>query len=171
MTDTSLVVIRGNSGSGKSTVARRLRQRAGRPWGSGWALVEQDYLRRVLLWEKDVAGGLAPTLIEHNVRFLLGSGRHVVLEGILTSKRYGEMLRRLRAGHEGPAHFFYFDVSFAETVRRHGTRPQAREFTPDQMRDWYVERDLVDGLGETVIAESTSEDEALDLIARRAGVA
>ncbi|MFF1875871.1 kinase, partial [Kitasatospora herbaricolor] len=35
-----LIVLRGNSGSGKSTVARELR----RMLGDGVALVEQDYL-------------------------------------------------------------------------------------------------------------------------------
>jgi uridine kinase len=45
----TLVVIRGNSGSGKSTVTRELRHRYGR----GCALVEQDYLRRMVLRERD----------------------------------------------------------------------------------------------------------------------
>jgi predicted kinase len=161
-----LLVIRGNSGSGKSTIARRLRLRAGR----GWALVEQDYLRRILLRERDTGPGLAPALIEHNVRFLLNNGYHVILEGILFTGRYGEMLRGLAADHLGPAHFFYLNVSFAETVRRHATRPQALEFTSGQMCEWYAELDVLDGIDETVIAETSSEDETLNLIAQAVGL-
>ncbi len=164
--ETRLIVIRGNSGSGKSTIARRLRLQAGR----GCALVEQDYLRRILLREKDTSPGLAPALIEHNVQFLLRNSYHVILEGILFTGRYGEMLRRLKAGHTGPAHFFYLDVSFAETVRRHATRPQAEEFTAEQMRDWYAELDVLDGVNEAVIAENSSEEATLNLIAQASGI-
>jgi hypothetical protein len=73
---TKLVVIRGNSGSGKSSIARELRLRYGR----GCALVEQDYLRRIVLRERDKPGGLAPSLIAHTVRFALDHDYHVILE-------------------------------------------------------------------------------------------
>jgi len=43
--DTCLILLRGNSGSGKSTIARAVRDRYSR----GLALVEQDYLRRIVL--------------------------------------------------------------------------------------------------------------------------
>ncbi len=46
--DTILVCIRGDSGSGKSSIARDLRRQHGR----GCALVEQDYLRHILLRER-----------------------------------------------------------------------------------------------------------------------
>ncbi|GLY27406.1 AAA family ATPase [Kineosporia sp. NBRC 101731] len=161
-----LVVIRGNSGSGKSTIAKQLRLHAGR----GWALVEQDFLRRIVLRERDSGPGLAPAFIEHNVRFLLHHGYHVILEGILFTGRYGEMLRTLASEHSGPTHFFYFDISFAETVRRHSTRPQAEEFTAEQMRDWYTHRDLLDTLNESVIGETSTEEETLTLIAQTVGI-
>jgi predicted kinase len=82
---TRLIIVRGNSGSGKSTVARAVRT----GYGRGCALVEQDYLRRILLQERDVDGGVAPALIAHTVRFALDHGYHVVLEGILARSRYG----------------------------------------------------------------------------------
>jgi adenylylsulfate kinase-like enzyme len=49
---TRLIVLRGNSGSGKSTVARAVRERYGR----GCALIEQDYLRRIVLREREIVG-------------------------------------------------------------------------------------------------------------------
>ncbi len=48
---TRLIVLRGNSGSGKSTVARAVRERYGR----GCAPVEQDYLREIVLRELGIA--------------------------------------------------------------------------------------------------------------------
>jgi predicted kinase len=158
---TVLVIIRGNSGSGKSSIARRLRH----GYGRGCALVEQDHLRRIVLRERDRPGGLAPHLIEATVRFALDHGYHVILEGILHSGRYGAMLRRLRRDHLGRTGVFYLDVSLAETLRRHATRPQATEFTPEEMRGWYAPGDTLGVEGERVLPETTTLDEAVALIA------
>jgi predicted kinase len=148
---TRLIVIRGNSGSGKSTIARQLQRGHGR----GCAVVDQDHLRRKVLRERDRAGGLAPALIAQTVRFALDHGYHVVLEGIMFSDRYGGMIRDLRRAHRGATHLFYLDVSLDETLRRHATRPQAAEFTPEQMRGWYAPRDLLGFGDEQIIGESS----------------
>ena len=50
---TRLIVLRGNSGSGKSTVAQAVRERYGR----GCAPVEQGYPREIVLRELDRDGG------------------------------------------------------------------------------------------------------------------
>jgi len=151
---TKLVVVRGNSGSGKSTVTREVRRRYGR----GCALIEQDYLRRILLREHDDTGlaGLAPRLIGTTARLALDSGYHVVLEGILHTSRYGPMLHDLIATHRGDSHVYYLDVAFAETIRRHATRPQAADFTPEQMRDWFAPGDVLGIAGEHVVPESST---------------
>lgn len=164
--ETRLVVIRGNSGSGKSTAARSLRL----GYGRGCALVEQDYLRRIVLRERDEPGGVAPALIEQTVRFALDHHYHAVLEGILARDRYGPMLTALLAAHRGRSSVFYLDVSFTETLRRHATRPQAAEFTPAQMRDWYVPRDLLGCDDERVVPESSTLRETIAFIATSAGL-
>ncbi|MGK3206089.1 kinase [Amycolatopsis sp. MEPSY49] len=151
---TRLVVLRGPSGAGKSTVATAVRARLGR----GVALVQQDILRRVVLREHDVPGGLNIALIATVCRFSLDAGYHVILEGILSAARYGPMLRRLATDHRGHTSFFYFDVPFAETVRRHATRPQASEFTPEDMHGWYAASGRLDVPGEQIIATASSVD-------------
>ena len=161
---TRLVIIRGNSGAGKSTVARLLR----RGYGRGCALIEQDYLRRIVLRERDRPGGVAPALIEQTVRFALDHGYHAVLEGIMHRERYGPMLTALRQAHRGRTSVFYLDVSLAETLRRHERRPQAGEFTAEDMRGWYVPRDLLGGDDEQVIRESSTVDETVARIAAAA---
>lgn len=127
---TWLILLRGNSGSGKSSVARGLRER----YGHGLAWVEQDHLRRVVLGEHDRPGAANIELIDLTVRFALDAGLHVVCEGILFTGHYREMLGALCADHLGATFVYYLDVAFAETVRRHAMRPQATEFTPEQMR-------------------------------------
>jgi predicted kinase len=160
-----LVVIRGNSGSGKTSIARALRSRYER----GCALVEQDYLRRILLKELDKPGGLAPALIGQTARLALEHGYHVVLEGILAAARYRQMIEDLVRGHRGETHLFYLDVPLEETLRRHAARPQASEFTTDNMRTWYLPDDRLNLDGEHVIGPTPSLDQAIDVIARTAG--
>jgi predicted kinase len=130
VTGSKLIVIRGNSGSGKTSVAREVRARYGR----GCALIEQDYFRRIVLREHDSAAstGIAPELIGTAARLALDRGYHVVLEGILSTVRYSPMIRDLVAAQHGDSHLFYLDVSYDESVRRHATRPLASEVTPAQ---------------------------------------
>jgi adenylylsulfate kinase-like enzyme len=150
--ETRLVVVRGPSGSGKSTVARALRRRMGR----GTALVEQDYLRRVLMWEKDTAGGLNIGMIDSVARHALDVGYSVVLEGILAADHYGTVLTRLISDHAGTTVCAYLDVPFDETVRRHATRPQATEFTVEQMAGWFQPDDRLRVDGEIVVPERST---------------
>ncbi|SBT43314.1 kinase [Micromonospora auratinigra] len=164
--DTILVCVRGNSGAGKSSIARELRRRHGR----GCALVEQDYLRRIVLRERDRPGGVAPALIEQTARFALDHGYHVVLEGILHASRYRAVLTSLRDGHRGRSLFCYLDVSLPETLRRHLTRPQAGEFTAEQMSGWYADHDVLGWPDELVLPETTSFAEAVETIAAAAGL-
>ena len=157
-----LVVLRGNSGSGKSTVARALRAACGR----GLAWVSQDLIRRTILMEKDQPGGVNVGLIDQVTRYALDRGYHVVLDGILSADRYGLMLAGLSRDHLGLSCFYYLDVSLDETLRRHGTRPQAAEFGPNEMRGWYQPKDLLITIPERVIPEASTLAETVDLILR-----
>jgi predicted kinase len=158
----SLIVLRGNSASGKTSVAREVRHRYGR----GCALVEQDYLRRVILREHDSSQvpGIAPDFIDNTVRFALSRGYHVVLEGILADARYGPVLRALVAGHRGPSHVFYLDVSLAETLRRHRSRPLGAEVADQLLHEWYLPFDTLGVAGERVIPESSTFEESVTTV-------
>lgn len=90
--DTRLVVLRGISASGKSTIAKLLREHRGR----GVAWVEQDYLRRTVLREHDRPGRPNIGLIEMVARYSLDTGYHVIADGIFGSDRYGHMLQSRR---------------------------------------------------------------------------
>ncbi|MFG2347772.1 AAA family ATPase [Streptomyces phaeochromogenes] len=164
---TQLVVLRGNSASGKSSVAAGLRERYGR----GLALVSQDTLRRDVLRERDTPGGANIGLIELTVRHALEHGFHTVLEGILYVAHYGEMLARLLADHPNRTHSFYLDVPFEETLARHATKPIAHMAGESQLRDWYRPLDLLPGGIETVIPAGNSLTETVDQVMHRSGLA
>jgi hypothetical protein len=95
----------------------------------------------------------------------------VLLEGILTTRHYQSMLAGLHHDPEIASHWFYLDIPFAETVRRHRTRPQSAQFTSEQMAQWYRERDLLPSVGETVIGADSTLEAGTDLIMRRSGLA
>jgi predicted kinase len=149
---TRLIVLRGNSGSGKSTIAQRIRD----CYGRGVAVVGQDVIRRTILRERDVPNASNIGLIDTVARYALDSGYHVIVEGILYADRYGPMLRTLREDHPGPSHFYYFNIPFAETLRRHATKPQANEYGAREMRDWYRPLDLLPGGTEQIIDEHSA---------------
>lgn len=157
---TRLIVLRGNLGSGKSTVAKALRESC----GQRVAVVSQDLIRRMILKEKDHPGGVNIGLIDQVARYCLDHGYHAVLDGILYADRYEPMLARLGREHRGRSCFYYLDVSFGETLRRHATRPQATEFSPAHMRTWYRPRDLLVTIGEHIIPETSTLQQTIDTV-------
>ncbi|MCK9868609.1 kinase [Nocardiopsis dassonvillei] len=163
---TRLLVVRGNSGSGKSSIARELRA----AYGRGLAIIEQDYVRRTVLKEKDVPGAAAIGLIDLMARHALDSGFHTVVEGILYADRYGAMLTRLVSDHVGVSRCYYLDVPFPVTLERHASRPTACEFGEREMRAWWRPRDLLPGGAETVIDEHSTLDQSLERILTDCGL-
>lgn len=160
-----LIIIRGNSGSGKGTIAKKVSESSEHKI----AIVEQDYLRRFILKEKEKDAEALPNiigLIEQTLIFALDHGYIVILDGILSMDRYGEMLSRLKdvcSDH----HFFYLDVSFEETLRRHSTKPNAHEFGETELRRWYKQKDVTGFDGEIIIPESASIEQAVDIVKRQ----
>lgn len=164
--NTTLIVIRGNSGSGKSTLASKLRTHMQSQTGRKTALIEQDYLRRIVLAER--GGGQEGkadnvALIEQTAVFALERGYDVILEGILTFSGYSVMLDRLVS--QCPCHLvYYMDIPFEETLRRHAQKPNAHEFGENEMRQWWLEHDVTGFPGERILLENTTLDENVAIV-------
>ena len=164
---TRLIVLRGNSASGKSSVAAEIRSRYGR----GLAIVGQDNLRRVVLREHDMPNAANIGLIDLTARYALNHGFHVIVEGILYTSHYGGMLTALSADHLGTTRLYYLDVPFEETLRRHATKPEAGEYGEAEMSAWYRELDLLPGGFEQVIPAESSLSDTVRLVMSDAGLA
>ena len=156
-----LIVVRGNSGSGKSAIAAGLRE----AYGRGIAIVGQDNIRRVVLRDRDIVGAPNIGLIAMTARYALAQGFHVVIEGILYADRYGQMLLDLYADHAGDSFFYYLDVPFSVTLKRHATKPNSNDFGETAMAAWFRPQDLLPGGIETVITADSSLEESIDRIA------
>ena len=157
-----LIILRGNSGCGKTSTARLLQHQL----GYGTMLVSQDVVRREMLRVKDSENNPAIQLIYDLCMYGNNVGYTVILEGILSNKKYGAMLRRLLDDFQGEKLIYYFDVSFEETVRRHATKPNAHEFGESEMRQWWKDQDVLNVPGEQRIGEQFSQAEIVDLIHR-----
>ncbi len=146
-----LIVVRGNSGSGKSSVARALQQELGGVW------IEQDYFRRTVLGESGNYSQLTVELIAQSAALALRHGRTVVADGVFNASIYSEPFKALRAGHSGPSYFYAYDLTLEETLSRHGTRPHKQaDFGEKAMRGWYHGWDPLDGIDqERITAEAT----------------
>ncbi|WP_433194476.1 GNAT family N-acetyltransferase [Nocardia sp. CA-107356] len=156
-----LVVIRGNSGSGKTTVARQLQRRFDR---GRCLVIGQDVVRRGFLRESDVTGGYNIDLLRDIATLGLERGLTVVVEGILTARRYGTMLAQLAAMAE-QACFYAFDLTFADTVQRHsGRRTKTAEFDRDDMRNWYHGWDPLGFVDEVRIDAADTLEDIVDTI-------
>jgi predicted kinase len=164
---TRLIILRGNSASGKSSVAAEIRRRYGR----GIAIVGQDNLRRVVLREHDKPNAANIGLIDLTARYALDHGFHVIVEGILYASHYGDMLTALCADHQGTTRRYYLHVPFEETLRRHATKPQASEYGETEMAAWYRELDLLPVGNEHIVSAETSLDGTVQLIMANAGFA
>ncbi len=161
-TDTRLIVLRGPSAAGKSSVAARLLE-SPRPT----AMIAQDAYRFSFnVREGEAYAKAVRQMIRDNVLGALANGFDVILEGILKARGYRDVFATLFREHPRNNHLFYFHVSFEETLRRHRGRANAGLFTEEHMRGWYKARDLLGYDFERGVSEASTLDETVDLIRR-----
>ena len=155
-----LIMLRGNSGSGKTTVAKGLQDHFGR----GTMVLSQDMIRREVLKERDGINPPALPLIKQMLRYGSENCEVVILEGIFIADWYRELFEEAIKMYGSDIYAYYFDIPFEETLRRHQTRTKAAEFGADEMREWWKEKDFLDMIKETIITEDKSKEEIVNEI-------
>lgn len=154
-----LIIIRGNSGSGKTSLAKALQKKFGR----NTMLISQDMVRIQMLNAKDVQA--IPLLIK-----LLQYGRQnseiTILEGILVSEYYEPLFQTALEEYGSDILAFYYDLPFEETLLRHDTKPNKSEFGEQDMRRWWKEKDYIGIIPEKIITKDMSLEDAMELIER-----
>ncbi len=123
-----------------------------------------------MLRERDTPGGANIGLIDTVARYALDHGFHAIVEGILYSGHYADMITGLREAHRGVSFCYYFDVPFEETMRRHATKPQAAEYGFAEMSDWYRPLDLLPDGVEQIISAEMSVDDTVSKVMADAGL-
>lgn len=158
-----LIVIRGNSGSGKSKVAEMLREKI----EGKVAIVGLDTLRRTILKESDKFENTdVMDLIKQTVTYCLSKEYTVILEGIFPKQKYQNLIINLLESVSCKTSLYYIDVSLEETIKRHLTKPAPilEEFGEKELKEWYLPQDYLDIKEEIIIDENSTIDETVNLI-------
>ncbi len=157
---TKLIVLRGPSGAGKSTVASLLHQQVVHKT----ALIDQDYYRHTMF--NNLHSDLeAPRYVMFaGIQAALDHGYDVIVEGFLGMDKYQSYFDKLLAAHPQENYFFYFNVSFNETLRRHSGRAKSQQFGEEKMRELYARTGPSGYRNEQTIPETMSAAMACQLI-------
>ncbi len=155
-----LIILRGNSGSGKTTAAKELQTR----FGANTMLISQDVVRRDMLHVKDGIDTKALPLMKGLLKYGEAHSDVVILEGIMYADWYRSLFElAVQIYDEKNIYAYYFDLPFEETLRRHQTKPNCQEFGAEAMQRWWREKDFSDVLNEMSI---TSEKDLESIVAK-----
>lgn len=144
-----LIILRGNSGSGKTTIAKELQNR----FGSNTMLISQDVIRRDMLKVKDGENTQALPLMKELLIYGSNHSNVVILEGIMYADWYKPLFELAVKLYGTEVYAYYFDLTFEETLKRHQTKPNCHEFGEEAMRRWWREKDFSDVLHEVTITD------------------
>ena len=155
-----IIILRGNSGSGKTTVANALQKKLGR----GTLIISQDVIRREMLWVRDGSETKAISLLIDLIKYGKKNCDFLILEGILNAVWYKELFEIIKLEFNGSIYAYYYDLSFEETLQRHQTKSNCNDFGENDMKQWWNEKDFIKIIEEKILAQELSIDETVDII-------
>lgn len=155
-----IIILRGNSGSGKTTVANALQKKLGR----GTLIISQYVIRREMLWVRDGSETKAISLLIDLVKYGKENCDFVILEGILNAVWYKELFEIIKLEFDSSTYAYYYDLSFEETLKRHQTKPNCNEFGENDMKQWWNEKDFIESIEEKILSQELSIEETVDII-------
>lgn len=156
-----LILIRGNSGSGKSSVAKALQ----RQFGRNTLMIPQDVVRREMLWAYDGIDTAAIPLLISLITYGYEHSHITILEGILNSVWYQPVFEKaVQLYHKKNIYAYYYDLPFEETLTRHETKKNKSDFGEKEMRNWWNEKDYIGFIQEKILTREVTFDETVNLI-------
>ena len=158
-----LIILRGNSGSGKTSAAKLLQKK----FGPNTMRISHDMVRMEILhtWSKEGIEKSEPLMIEL-LRYGRAHSEITVLEGILPAEPYRRLFEAAKEEFGDNIFAYYYDLPFEETLRRHGTKPNREDFGEEDMRRWWLEKDFLPDIQETILTEEWSLEDAVEKIFR-----
>jgi adenylate kinase family enzyme len=155
-----LIIIRGNSGSGKTTLAKALQQKL----GYNNMLISQDVIRRDMLKVKDGADTKALQLMKELLLYGKNNCEAVILEGILNASWYQPLFELAMYEFEEKTFAYYYDIPFDETLARYQTKPNRGDYSENEMRNWWIEKDFINFIPEKIITKDMKLNDTVELI-------
>ena len=162
MSKPKIVILRGNSGSGKSTVAKAMQKKT----GHGTLLISQDDVRREMLWVRSGEHSQSVELLKHLVMFGRNNCNVTILDGILSTVSYAGLFEEIASLFGGQIFAYYFDLSFEETLRRNEKKEKIKPHNVGELEmiKWWREKDLLTFINEKIITEEMGFDEIINWI-------
>lgn len=133
------ILIRGNSGTGKTVLSKKLQKYFGY---DNCFLIQQDVIRRDLLHANDHSGTPAISLIKELVEYGYKHYIIIILEGILRKDVYGEMLEDLINLFNNKSFLYYLDLPFYLTVKQNNTKKHP--FSMENLKKWWRNKDYLE---------------------------
>lgn len=157
-----LIIIRGNSGSGKTTIAKALQEK----FGYNTMLISQDVVRRDILKVKDGKDTKALPLMKDLLEYGASNCDIVILEGILYSDWYSALFEIALDVFGECIYAYYFDIPFDETLQRHQTKPNKNDFGEEAMRRWWREKDFIGIIQEKTLLSNMDIKSTVEMISK-----
>lgn len=161
-----LIILRGPSASGKTTIARTLREKSQRKV----AILEFDTYRSEILAKQNSYYNAASEMFISDARIAFKHGYDVIMDGIFRLENQNEYLEKLLHEHPQENYMFYFDINQDETVKRHRNRDKSESFSEDKLREWYY-RPAPSGVGfEKAIPQDLGVHETVSMVLDETGL-
>lgn len=156
-----LIILRGNSGSGKTSVAKALQ----RKFGSNTMLLSHDMVRMEILhvWSQEGIIKSEPLMI-NLLKYGKANSEITILEGVLPAKEYNKLFEAAVEEYGQNIFAYYYDLPFEETLARHSTKPNRNDFGESDMRRWWKEKDFLPMISEKVLDKDVSFEDAIEMI-------
>ncbi|WP_125763029.1 AAA family ATPase [Companilactobacillus hulinensis] len=131
----NLILLRGNSGSGKTTTAEHLKDEL----PENVLYINQDNVRMQMISKTTSKDTYSISLMNSMVHWGFENVDYIIVEGILKKSVYQDLLKSWKHIMDEKMLTYYIDVSFDETYRRNLTKK--RHFDEATMRSWWQEKD------------------------------
>lgn len=157
----NLIILRGPSASGKSTVATLLKKTL----KGKVAVFDFDIFRKNFLGLQGDYYPVAAKMLMDTALTALEAGYEVIIDGFYRMEMFPDLLPNLIKKHPDNNYMFYFDVSLDATIERHSNREKSDDFGEKELREWYY-KPKASGIydSEYRISETMTIDETLEFI-------
>lgn len=156
-----LIILRGNSSSGKTSVAKALQIK----FGPNTMLLSHDMIRMDMLhvWSTEGIIKSEPLMI-NLLKYGKANSEITIMEGILPADAYNRLFETAVEEYGQNIFAYYYDLPFEETLIRHSTKPNRNDFGEADMRRWWREKDYLPMISEKIISNDLSLEDAVSMI-------
>lgn len=156
-----LIILRGNSGSGKTSVAQALQEK----FGPNTMLLSHDMIRMDILhvWGTEGTIKSEPLMISL-LKYGKANSEITIMEGILPAEAYHRLFETAVEEYGQNIFAYYYDLPFEETLIRHGTKTSRNNFGEADMKRWWREKDYLPMISEKILYKDLSFEDTVAMI-------